>query len=62
VTAIVCAYVLHPEALWQLKIDLDGGDLPAPADGIAHVHIYFRRIEGALPLGHLVLDARSFQR
>jgi len=39
VPAIVGPDVLHVETLRELEVDLDGRDLPAPADGVAHVHV-----------------------
>ena len=61
VSLVVRADVPHVEALRLLKIHLEGGQLPAPADGVAQMHVDLGSVEGALALGHGVRNAARVQ-
>jgi hypothetical protein len=62
VASVVGAGVLQAESVRKLEVDLERGDLPAPSDRVADVHVDLGRVEGALPLGHEVVEARGVQR
>ena len=62
VALVVGADVLEVEAVRELEVDLDGRQLPAPADGVADVDVDLRGVERALALGHHVGDARRLDR
>jgi hypothetical protein len=62
VASVVGAGVLQVESVRKLEVDLERRDLPAPSDRVADVHVDLGRVEGALPLGHEVVEARGVQR
>ena len=58
VPVVVGARVLEVEEPGLLEVDLERRHLPAPADGVADVHVDLRGVERALALGDDVRDRR----
>ncbi len=62
VALVVGADVLQLEPLREVEVVLDGRQLPAAADGVAHVDVDLRPVEGRVALLDLVLEALLLQR
>ena len=58
VLGVVGADVLQVEPLRHLVVELDRGALPLPADGVGHVEVDLRPVEGAVALVQLVAPGR----
>ncbi len=54
--------VFETEAVRQREVDLDRRHLPAPADGVAQVHVDLRSVEGTLALGDLIGHLGGLER
>ena len=54
----VRSHEFQVEPLREVEVQLQGGKLPASADGVCHMHIYLRAVESAAALFHFVFQAR----
>jgi hypothetical protein len=60
VAGAVGSHVLELEPLGQVEVVLDGAQLPGAADGVLHVDVDLRTVEGGVALLDLVLQAVGF--
>ncbi len=57
VPGVVGPHVLQAETLRMVEVALDGAELPGPADGVTHVDVDLRAVEGGVALLDLVGQA-----
>ena len=62
VLPVVCSHVREPEPRRHLGVELDGPDLPTPAEHVGHVKVDLRPVERALARTDDVRDRVSIQR
>ena len=62
VAGVVRADVLELEPLGMVEVALDRAQLPGPADGVAHIDVDLRAVEGGVALLDLVGQAVAVER
>ncbi len=58
---VVGAHVLQPKTLRHLVVELDGGALPLPADGVGDVEVDLRPVKRAVAFVHPIGRAGGLQ-
>src|SRR3990172_1624619 len=59
---VIVPHIADIETLRQVEVELDGRALPGPTEGILHLQVDLRPIEGTPPLLNLILDSRTVGR
>jgi hypothetical protein len=62
VLGVVRPGVGQPELLGHVVVELHGAELPGPLEGVGHVEIDLRPIEGAVALVQVVLEPAALER
>src|SRR3989304_3696710 len=59
---VIVPHIGDIETLRQVEVELDGRALPGPTEGILHLQVDLRPIEGTAPLLNLILESRTVSR